>query len=47
MREDVVNFPSKHIARFCSGVLVLGALTDEGVVLLQPERGVPLGSRVA
>ena len=43
----VVNFPPKRIAGFRSEVLVLGALTDEGVVLLQPERGVPLGSRVA
>ena len=43
----VVNFPPKRIAGFRSEVLVLGALTDEGVVLLHPERDVPLGSRIA
>ena len=43
----VVNFPPKRIAGFRSDVLVLGALTDEGVVLLCPERDVPPGSRIA
>ena len=43
----VVNFPPKRIAGFRSDVLVLGALTGEGVVLLRPERGVPPGSRIA
>lgn len=36
-----------RIAGFRSDVLVLGALTDEGVVLLSVERAVPAGSRVA
>ena len=43
----VVNVPPKRIAGFRSEVLVLGALTDEGVVLLQPGRSVLSGSRVA
>jgi len=44
----VVNLQPRLIARFKSEVLVLGALDDtEGVVLLQPDRPVALGSRVA
>src|SRR3954466_4796618 len=44
----VVNFPPKRIAGFPSEVLVLGALDDEkGVVLLQPDQDVQLGSRIA
>jgi|SRR5690606_21781117 len=42
----VVNFPPKRIAGFVSEVLVLGAYTDDGVVLLQPERAAPPGSRI-
>ncbi|MFO7246799.1 MAG: tRNA-binding protein [Thermaerobacter sp.] len=42
----VVNFPPKRIAGFVSEVLVLGAYTDAGVVLLQPERAAPNGSRI-
>jgi len=34
----IVNFPPRQIATFLSEALVLGALTDEGVILLQPER---------
>jgi tRNA-binding protein len=43
----IVNFPPRQIATFLSEVLVLGALTDEGVILLQPERVAPLGAVIA
>lgn len=44
----VVNFPPKQIANFHSECLVLGAVgADGGVVLLQPERTVPDGLRIA
>lgn len=43
----VVNFPTKQIADFMSEVLVLGALTDDGVILIQPEQAVAPGSRIA
>jgi tRNA-binding protein len=39
----VINFPPKRIAGFQSEVLVLGVMTDAGVVLLQPDRPVPNG----
>lgn len=44
----VLNFPPKQIANFFSECLVLG-LVGEGkvVTLLQPERSVPNGQRVA
>jgi tRNA-binding protein len=43
----VVTFPPKRIAGFKSQVLVLGVSDGEGaVVLLAPDREVPLGSRV-
>ena len=42
----VTNFPPLHIASVKSEVLILGCNTDEGVVLLQPERHVENGSRV-
>jgi tRNA-binding protein len=43
----VVNFPPRQIADFMSEVLVLGLPDAEGeVVLLGPEREVPLGGRV-
>ena len=43
----VVNFPPRRVAGFSSEVLVLGAPDEQGsVVLLEPERDVPLGSRV-
>ena len=34
----VVNFPPKQVADFISEVLVLGALTSSGVILLVPSR---------
>jgi tRNA-binding protein len=43
----VVNFPPRQIGPFRSEVLVLGALdTDSGVVLLRPDRGAALGSKI-
>lgn len=43
----VTNFPPKQIADFMSEVLVLGINNENGhVVLLQPEKGVPLGERI-
>jgi tRNA-binding protein len=44
----VVNFPPRRIGPFSSEVLVLGALDpDKGVVLLRPDRGAAVGSRIA
>ncbi|MFC2004590.1 tRNA-binding protein [Chloroflexota bacterium] len=43
----VTNFPPRQIAGFMSEVLLLGVVLDGGeVVLVQPERHVPLGRRV-
>lgn len=43
----VVNFPPKRIAGFSSEVLILGVDNEEdAVVILQPEREVPLGKRI-
>jgi tRNA-binding protein len=44
----VVNFPPRRIGPFSSEVLVLGALDpDQGVVLVRPDRGAAVGSRIA
>ena len=44
----VTNFPPKQIANFISECLVLGVVGDEKeVTLLQPERPVPNGLRIA
>ena len=44
----VVNFPPRRIAGFASEVLVLGATdAEKGVVLLEPDDDVELGSRIA
>ncbi|MTI96967.1 MAG: tRNA-binding protein [Firmicutes bacterium] len=42
----VVNFPPRRIAGFSSEVLVLGVYTKAGVVLVQPDRPVPLGVKL-
>ena len=43
----VVNFPPRQIGPFMSEVLTLGfADTNGDIVLLQPERAVPNGSRM-
>ena len=43
----VVNFPPKQIGPFISESLTLGFADEEGnVVLAQPERVVPLGSKL-
>jgi tRNA-binding protein len=44
----VTNFPPKQIANFMSECLVLGVVLDnKDVVLLQPERTVPNGYKIA
>ena len=44
----VVNFPPRQIADFFSEVLTLGVmLGDADVLLVQPDRDVPIGSRIA
>ena len=43
----VVNFPTRQIADFLSEVLVLGVVLDDSkVVLIQPDREIPLGKRI-
>lgn len=43
----VVNFPPKQIGPFRSEVLTLGSADENGdVVLAEPERDVPLGTRL-
>ena len=43
----VVNFPPRQIGPYMSEVLTLGVPDgDGGVVLLEPERDVPLGGRM-
>lgn len=42
----VVNFPKKQIANFMSECLVVGAVKEKDVFLLNPEQKVPNGSSV-
>ncbi len=44
----VTNFPPRQIADFMSEVLVLGVVLNDGeVVLIKPDREVPLGKRIS
>ncbi len=43
----IVNFPKKQIAKFMSECLVLGAVNENDVILLNPEQHVKNGSTVA
>ena len=44
----VINFPPKQIGPFVSECLVLGAVNDDGtVILLAPDQGAELGDRIA
>lgn len=43
----VTGFDPIRVAGFRSDVLVLGVLSDEGVVLLRPDRPVPPGTEIA
>jgi tRNA-binding protein len=44
----VVNFPPRQIANFFSEVLTLGVVLGDGdIVLVHPDRDVPLGGRIA
>jgi len=43
----VVNFPPRQIATYFSEVLTLGVMLGEGdIVLVQPDRDVPLGTPI-
>ncbi len=42
----VVNFPPKQIGPFISECLVCGFYTDEGVVLAEPSKMIPNGSKL-
>jgi len=42
----VVNFPPRQIGKFMSEVLVLGAYDENGVVLIAPDKELPLGARM-
>lgn len=42
----VVNFPPRQIGKFMSEVLVLGAYDEAGVVLIAPDKELPLGARM-
>ena len=42
----VVNFPSRQIANFMSEVLVLGTYSEDGVVLITPDKVVKNGDKL-
>ncbi len=43
----VVNFPKKQIANFMSECLILGAVEDDSVILVQPQIKVPNGLKIS
>ncbi|WP_291965021.1 tRNA-binding protein [Maribacter sp.] len=43
----VVNFPKKQIANFMSECLILAAVENSSVVLLQPQMKVPNGLKIS
>lgn len=44
----VTNFPPRQVADFMSEVLVLGVVVENGeVVLIQPDKDVPLGKKIS
>lgn len=43
----VVNFPPRQIGPFMSEVLVLGAYDETGVVLIAPDKEIPIGARMS
>ena len=44
----VINFPPRQIANYFSEVLTLGVILGDGdIVLVQPDRDVALGTRIA
>lgn len=42
----VVNFPTRQIADFMSEVLVLGTYSNDGVILITPEKKVENGDKL-
>ena len=42
----VVNFPPRQIANFFSEVLVLGTYSEDGVVLIRPDKSVANGDKL-
>ncbi|OGO77762.1 MAG: molecular chaperone [Clostridiales bacterium GWB2_37_7] len=42
----VINFPTRQIADFMSEVLVLGTYSEQGVVLIQPDKKVKKGDKL-
>ncbi len=42
----VVNFPPRQIANFMSEVLVLGTYSEDGVILITPDKAVKNGDKL-